>query len=92
VTGRDDGTPDGLARAARLRHERRRRAVEPSLGRYLAQIGVVGWMVVTPGLLGVVLGRWLDRTLGTGIFCTAPLLLAGLALGCWSAWKRMHTP
>ncbi|HET9019625.1 MAG TPA: AtpZ/AtpI family protein [Acetobacteraceae bacterium] len=33
----------------------------------------------------------MDRLLGTGIFWTGPLLLAGLALGCWSAWRWMHS-
>ena len=41
-------------------------------------------------LLGVFLGRWLDQRLGTGIFWTGPLLIVGLAIGCWSAWRWMH--
>jgi len=75
------------ARHARAQHEG-----PPSFGRYLAQVGVLGWTIVIPGLLGMFLGRWLDRHLGTGIFWTAPLLLAGLAIGCWGAWRWMHRP
>jgi len=63
---------------------------EPTLARQLARVGVLGWLVVTPTLLGVLLGRWLDHRLGTGIFWTAPLLVLGLVIGCWSAWKWMH--
>jgi ATP synthase protein I len=64
---------------------------EPSLGRRLAQIGVLGWIVVTPMLIGVFVGRWMDQKFGTGVFWTAPLLMLGAALGCWSAWKWMQS-
>jgi ATP synthase protein I len=63
---------------------------EPSLGRYLAQIGVLGWMIVLPSLAGVFAGRMLDRWLETGIFWTGPLLIVGVAIGCWGAWRWMH--
>ncbi|WP_296713204.1 AtpZ/AtpI family protein [Rhodoblastus sp.] len=84
---------DPLIRAARLSHERDKRARiegEPSVARRLAQIGVLGWMIVTPTLIGLFIGRWLDRSLNTDLFWTAPLLLLGLGLGCWSAWKWMQ--
>ena len=35
-------------------------------------------------------GRWLDGHYNSGVFCTAPLLMLGAALGCWSAWKWMQ--
>ncbi len=72
------------------RRQRAEREGEPSMGRYLAQIGVLGWMIVLPGLIGVFAGRWLDRWLGSGIFWTGPLMLLGLAAGCWVAWRWMH--
>ena len=72
------------------RGQRAQREGEPSLGRYLAQIGVLGWMIVLPGLVGVFAGRLLDRWLGSGIFWTGPLLIAGVAIGCWGAWRWMH--
>lgn len=81
---------DGLARSVQERAARHRRAAsegEPSFGRQLAQVGVLGWMVVTPALLALFLGRWLDRRLGSGIFWSAPLLMLGVSLGCWSAWR-----
>lgn len=86
-------TRDGLDRAVRRTRDRRddgERQGEPSFGRYLAQIGVLGWTIVLPTMLGVFLGRWIDRSLGTGIFWTGPLLLLGLAAGCWTAWRWMH--
>ena len=85
---------DALVKNVRLRGERHRRWLqegEPSVARRLAQIGVLGWIIVVPMLIGIVVGRWLDRTFSAGIFWTAPLLMLGLALGCWSAWKWMQS-
>lgn len=90
----EPGAPnnDHLAREVRRRAERHQRWIdegEPSVARRLAQIGVLGWIVIVPMLIGIFIGRWIDQSLDTGIFWTAPLMLAGLALGCWSAWKWM---
>ncbi len=86
---------DPLVRETRLRDQRQQTAAAaggPSLARRLAQIGVLGWTIVTPTLLGLFLGRWLDGKFGSGLFCTGPLLLVGLCIGCWSAWKWMDQP
>lgn len=85
---------DPLEENVRLRAERHRRWLregEPGVAHRLAQIGVLGWIVVTPMLLGLFLGRWLDRMAGSALFWTAPLLLLGLGLGCWSAWRWMNS-
>lgn len=87
--------PDGnsLAEPVRRRSARRerwRREGERPLGHNLAMIGVLGWLVVTPTLIGIFVGRWLDRTAGSGIFWTVSLLFAGLCIGCWLAWKRVN--
>jgi len=82
--------PDGLADEVRTRAERHRRwrlEGEQSVARRLAQIGVLGWIVVVPMLIGAFVGHWLDGKFATGIFWTGPMLLLGLALGCWSAWR-----
>ena len=78
------------ARQAAERAQRGREDPEPSFGARLGQIGVLGWTIVVPTLLGLVLGRWLDRSFGTGIFFSAPLLMLGAAAGSWFAWKWMH--
>jgi len=52
---------------------------------------LLGWIIVVPMLIGMFTGRWLDRSLHSGLFWTAPLLMLGLALGCWSAWKWMNS-
>ena len=88
-----DPTPDGLTKAVRKRRARRelwRSEGEPSTLRFVGQIGVLGWIIVAPTLIGLFIGRWIDRWLGTGIFWSAPLLLLGVVIGCWSAWRWMH--
>jgi len=84
---------DGLDRAVRAHRERRdrwRRDGERSIGQNLAMIGSIGWTIVIPTLIGIFTGRWLDRTLASGIFWTLGLLVVGLALGCALAWRRMQ--
>ena len=54
---------DPLVSAARLRGARHRvwkSEGEPNVARRLGQIGVLGWIVVTPMLIGIFAGRWLD--------------------------------
>lgn len=84
---------DHTAEAARRSVERDRLAretPEPSLGTRLGQIGILGWAIVTPMLLGVVVGRLADRHFETGVFFTAPAILVGAAIGLHAAWKWMH--
>ena len=72
------------------RQLRSRRDGEPSLLHQLASVGVLGWVVVVPTLLGIALGRWLDAQWATGITFTAALLMVGVVMGGWSAWRWMH--
>jgi len=93
-TAPEAGERDPLVEGTRLRGERQARWLregDASVARRLAQIGVLGWIIVMPLLTGVFAGRWLDREFGTGLFWTGPLLMLGLALGCWSAWKWMQS-
>ena len=86
-------SPNGMADAVRKRQERRTRWLtegQPSVARFFGQIGVLGWIIVAPALIGLFFGRWLDHKLGTGIFWSAPLLLLGVVIGFWSAWRWMH--
>lgn len=85
--------PEGLDQAVRTRQARQargRREGERSIGQNLAMIGVLGWTIVIPTLLGIFVGLWLDRAFGTKILWTLGLLVAGLALGCTLAWKRIY--
>jgi len=88
-----DNHSDEMREAVHRRQERRtrwQREGERSVGENLALIGALGWTIITPTLLGIFLGRWLDRTFASGIFWTLGLLVLGLAAGCALAWKRMH--
>lgn len=63
----------------------------------LGMMGLVGWSVVVPTLLGALLGVWVDKK-NTGSYSwTLMLLFLGLILGCLNAWhwvtneiKEMH--
>ncbi len=53
----------------------------------LGMMGLIGWSVAIPTLLGAALGLWLDnRHPGRAIRGLLPLLVAGLAIGCLNAW------
>lgn len=87
------GQAPRLEDAVRRRRQRRalwQREGERSIGQNLAMIGALGWTIVTPILIGIFAGRWLDGKFGTGLFWTLGLLVLGVAIGCFLAWKRMH--
>jgi ATP synthase protein I len=52
----------------------------------LGMMGLVGWSVAVPTLLGAALGLWLDKHHPGGHSWTLLLLAIGLALGCFNAW------
>ena len=52
----------------------------------LGMMGMVGWSVAVPTLLGAALGLWLDRHHPGGHSWTLMLLAVGLGLGCFNAW------
>ncbi|HKN09913.1 MAG TPA: AtpZ/AtpI family protein [Pseudomonadota bacterium] len=84
-----------VARQALERDEFGRENPEPSLGSRLGQIGVLGWMIIVPMLLGLLLGRWLDSIFmgaasGPHVFFSATFLMLGAAIGLSSAWRWMH--
>ncbi len=53
----------------------------------LGMMGLIGWSVVVPTLLGTALGLWLDRRHPGAHSWTLALLVAGLAIGCLNAWR-----
>jgi ATP synthase protein I len=52
----------------------------------LGMMGLVGWSVVVPTLLGAALGIWLDKHHPGRHPWTLALMVAGLAIGCLNAW------
>ncbi len=52
----------------------------------LGLLGIVGWSVAIPALLGTLLGIWLDNRFHGKQSWTLTLLFIGLIMGCLSAW------
>lgn len=52
----------------------------------LGMMGLIGWSVAVPTLLGAALGIWLDKHHPGKHAWTLALLVAGLAIGCLNAW------
>ena len=52
----------------------------------LGMMGLIGWSVVVPTLLGAALGLWLDKHHPSRHAWTLALLVGGLAIGCLNAW------
>jgi ATP synthase protein I len=52
----------------------------------LGMMGLIGWSVTVPTLVGTALGIWLDKHHSTAHSWTLALLVAGLAIGCTNAW------
>ena len=52
----------------------------------LGMFGLVGWAVVVPTLIGVLLGQWIDDHSYGHVSWTLNLLIVGLIIGCFNAW------
>ncbi len=63
-----------------------RREGAPGVWSGLGMMGLVGWSVVVPTLLGAALGLWLDHRHADTHSWTLALLVTGLTLGCLNAW------
>ncbi|WP_024590341.1 MULTISPECIES: AtpZ/AtpI family protein [unclassified Pseudoalteromonas] len=55
----------------------------------LGTMGLIGWSVAVPTILGASLGVYIDSHYATERSWTLALLVAGLALGCFNAWHWM---
>ena len=87
-TSRPKPTPP-LSRQVGARAARKLRAqrhVEHTVWFGLGMMGLIGWSVTIPTLLGAGLGLWLDKNHPTTYSWTLALLVAGLAIGCLNAW------
>ena len=63
----------------------------------LGMMGMIGWSVAVPSLLGAALGLWLDKRHAQSFSWTLSLLFVGIVTGCIIAWhwvdkedKEMH--
>ena len=73
----------GVKAARKLKAQRR---VTQTVWSGLGMMGMVGWSVAVPTLLGAALGLWLDKHYPGGHSWTLTLLAIGLGLGCFTAW------
>jgi len=86
ATGGEPTLADQVGRQA-ARKLRARRNPGGGVWFGLGMMGLVGWSVVVPTLLGAALGIWLDdRYPGQHSWALA-LLVAGLVVGCLNAWR-----
>jgi len=72
--------------AKAARKLRARRHVTRTVWFGLGMMGLIGWSVAIPTLLGAALGLWLDKHHPGKHSWTLALLVAGLAVGCLNAW------
>lgn len=63
-----------------------RRRGAPTVWFGLGMMGLIGWSVAVPTLLGAGLGLWLDAHHPGAHSWTLALLVAGLLIGCLNAW------
>ncbi len=78
-----------LAREIGAKAERKlraRRRGSPGVWFGLGMMGLIGWSVTVPTLLGAALGLWLDHHYPSSHSWTLALLVAGLVIGCGNAW------
>jgi ATP synthase protein I len=89
MADREDNFLSRITGKRKLR-ELRERQGEVSFWAGVAMLGLVGWMIVIPTMVGIFLGRWLDQTLRSGLFWTLTLMMIGLAAGCYNAWRGIQ--
>jgi ATP synthase protein I len=80
---------DGLFSDEITRKENRKlKAISENNGVWfgLGMMGMVGWSVAVPSLLGAALGIWLDKKHPQSFSWTLSLLVIGIITGCIIAW------
>ena len=77
------------AQAARKR--KAQRGAKRGIWFGLGVSGLIGWSVMVPTLIGAALGIWLDRHCPSSLSWTLMLLLVGLLVGCFTAWRWVES-
>ncbi|HYY31205.1 MAG TPA: AtpZ/AtpI family protein [Chthoniobacterales bacterium] len=73
----------GIQEKRKLRAQRRKaRSIWLGLG----MLGIIGWSVAVPALIGVAIGLWIDGHFHSRYSWTLMLLLIGVIAGCLNAW------
>ncbi len=63
-----------------------RRHTRNELWQGIGTMGIVGWSVTIPTLLGIALGIWLDKNINDSYSWTLMMLFAGIISGSALAW------
>lgn len=82
-----------MSKAVAEKQQRRlaaRRQPERTIWFGLGMFGLVGWSIAIPALIGVSFGLWIDRRWPSRYSWTLMLLLAGVGVGCFQAWRWVH--
>lgn len=53
----------------------------------LGMMGLIGWSIALPTIVGATLGIWLDKHYQIQHSWTLALIVGGLTLGCFNAWN-----
>ena len=69
-----------VARRLRARHR------PDSVWLWLGLLGLIGWSVAVPTVLGIVLGTWLDQRFPARFSWVLSLMVVGLLVGIFNAW------
>jgi len=85
-TSKSEPTLAGQVGAKAGRKLKARRHATSGVWFGLGMMGLIGWSVVVPTLLGAALGIWLDKHYPGKHAWTLALLVAGLVIGCFNAW------
>lgn len=90
---------DSFSRKIAEKEKRKLRSLHEKNGVWfgLGMMGMIGWSVAVPSLLGAALGVWLDKKYPESFSWTLTFLIAGLITGSVIAWywvdkedKAMH--
>ncbi|HEX8873405.1 MAG TPA: AtpZ/AtpI family protein [Nitrosospira sp.] len=76
----------GIKAERKLKVQQTQRSASRLVWSGLSMIGLVGWSVVLPTVLGAALGAWLDQRYPMRHSWTLTLLFTGLFVGCLNAW------
>jgi ATP synthase protein I len=78
-----------LARQIETKAKRKLRAqrhVDRTIWLGLGMMGLIGWSVAVPTLIGAAIGLWLDEHYPASFSWTLTMLIIGLFIGCLNAW------
>ena len=83
------GTDDAFGRHIGPKERRKlraRREGSRSVWFWLGMMGLVGWSVAVPTVIGVAIGAWVDATWPGQVSWTLTGMIVGVIVGCLNAW------